>query len=121
MITMQELNPHNYPVSADKQRNLDILLERINKLRLLWAKPMYVTSGLRTLEDQMRINPKAPHSKHVIGAAVDISDAHGALMQWLLSDPSLLSQVELWCEADTHGWVHFQCIPPLSNKRFFLP
>lgn len=120
MITLRELNPHNYLPTPEQDKNLAVLLEKINKIRMLYGKPMIVTSGLRSIADQARINPGAPKSKHLIGAAVDIAD-DGSLYKWLKSNPELLIEVGLWCEERQGPWQHFQCIPPNSGNRWFIP
>lgn len=123
MITLLELNPKNYPTTLEIDQNLQTLLDRINQVRTLYAVPMIVTSGLRTLEDQMKINPSAPKSKHLIGAAVDIADENGKLKIWINSHVGLIEKADLYLEnfAHTPNWVHFQCIPPLSGRRIFIP
>jgi len=119
MITAKELNPHGYKLDKEQQDNQDKLLKAINIIRTAWGKPMTVTSGVRSAEDQKRINPSAPKSKHLIGAAVDIAD-NGDLYKWLQGDGAkTLEEAGLYCELDTKGWVHFQCIPPGSKKRWF--
>jgi uncharacterized protein YcbK (DUF882 family) len=121
VITPKELNPKGYNVTHDVAGNLALLLFRMNQVRREWGKPMIVTSGLRSPQDQARINPKAPKSKHLIGAACDISDPKGELMAWCRSNERRLEQIGLWMEAGTKGWVHFQIVPPRSGARFFLP
>lgn len=121
MITLKELNPHNYPTTPEIDENLGILLERINKIRASWGKPMTVTSGLRSQADQQRINPKAPLSKHLIGCACDILDEGLELTQWLKDNPLELEHAMLWCEEGNKNWVHFQTLPPKSGRRWFLP
>jgi hypothetical protein len=120
---MQELNPKNYPVTEEQQKNLNKLYIAINNIRTAYAKPMTVTSGLRSQEDQLRINPKAPQSKHTQGAAVDILDRDGNLWKWCMINMQLLVDNELYLEdkASTPTWVHFQCIPPKSGNRIFKP
>lgn len=112
------------------QKNLGTLVERVNKVRGLWGKPMIVTSGLRTMEDHLRIyaskgvtDPaKIPmRSRHLIGAAVDIADDGLILTRWLKDNPSILEDARLWCEEGNKNWVHFQTVPPLSGARWFLP
>ncbi len=117
------MNPRNYPVTPEISANLATLLERINQVRSAWGKPMTVTSGLRSQADQARINPKAPRSKHLIGAACDISDPDGTLKDWLKANPKVLEDAQLWCEAPeaTAGWCHFQIFPPKSRNRWFSP
>ncbi len=121
MITASELNPHAYPVTEEQAANLAILLDRVNKVRAAWGRPMVVTSGLRSQADQARINPGAPHSKHLIGAACDVLDLKLELTAWLKANPSVLEDAELWCEDGNSNWAHFQAIPPASNHRWFLP
>jgi hypothetical protein len=121
MITMQELNPHNYPTTPEIDTNLAILLERINKVRDAYNIPMIVTSGLRSEADQMRINPKAPHSNHKIGAAVDIFDKDAALYNWCKANEVLLVEIGLWMEERQGEWQHFQIFPPKSQHRWFSP
>ena len=121
MIVAKELNPHSYPTTEEQDANLAILLERINQVRTAWGKPMTVTSGLRSDADQQRINPSAPRSNHLKGAAVDISDDGLELTAWLKADPSILEDAQLWCEEGNRNWVHFAIFPPKSGKRWFLP
>lgn len=123
MISAQELNSKGYKTTPEQDANLAVLLDKVNRIRAVWGHPMTVTSGLRSAEDQARINPSAPKSKHLIGAACDISDPEGALKSWVLANIALLETVGLWCEdfASTKTWVHFQIFPPKSGKRFFIP
>jgi hypothetical protein len=123
MISQRELNPHNYNVTTDVAGNLATLLYRMNCIRREWGKPMIVTSGLRSKEDQMRINPKAPNSQHLYGAACDISDPQGELYAWCKANEKRLEQLGLWLEdrSATPTWAHFQIYPPKSGVRFFHP
>ena len=121
MISREEMNPHGYKLTEEQERNQVKLHKAINEIRAAWGKPMIVTSGVRSGEDQAKINPKAVKSKHLVGAAIDISDQTGALYKWCQENESLLEKNDLYIEAGTVGWVHFQCLPPKSRKRFFLP
>lgn len=121
MISLQELNPHNYPTTPEIDANLADLLVRINKIRLLWGKPMIVNSGLRTPEDQARINPSAPKSKHISGQAVDIADKSGELYDWCKANEKALETAGLYCEQRMGGWQHFQSVAPHSGHRWFFP
>lgn len=120
MITLSELNPHKYDTTPQIDSNLQTLLLRINIIRVEYDKPMIVTSGLRSQADQARINPSAPKSKHLVGAAVDIADT-GSLLIFLKENPDVLEQAQLWCEEGNVGWIHFQIFPPKSGRRWFLP
>lgn len=122
MITLKELNPKGYPTDSEIDNNLQILLDRVNKIRTEWAKPMTVTSGLRSQADQQRINPSAPRSNHLIGAAVDIYDPDLSLTAWLKENNSQrLVNAELYCEEGNKNWVHFQIYAPRSGNRWFKP
>lgn len=122
MIELKELNSHGYPTTPEIDNNLQILLERVNKIRAEWGKPMTVTSGLRSQTDQQRLNPSAPKSNHLIGAAVDIYDPDLSLTAWLKENSSKrLIEAQLWCEEGNKNWVHFQIYPPHSGNRWFLP
>lgn len=132
MISMKEiLGKYDLEKCNDTQKaNLPILLERVNKVRSEWGKPMIVTSGLRSVEDHLRIyaakgitdTSKIPmQSRHLTGRAVDIADEGLVLTKWLKDNPKVLETAELWCEEGNKNWVHFQIVPPLSGKRWFLP
>lgn len=122
------------------QKNLDILSERVSWIREKWGKPFTVTSGLRTMEDHLRIykekaakkqkpfkdgvfdESKVPKkSRHLYGQAVDIYDPGLLITKWLKDNPSILEEAELWCEEGNSNWVHFQIVPPKSGNRWFLP
>lgn len=131
MITLKELLSGNKisDLSSIQQDNINVLLERINKVRVLWAKPMIVTSGFRSSVKHAEIYAKKgiPEDKipwgssHLTGSAVDISDPDGELMEWLKANPKILQDACLWCEDETKGWVHFQIKPPASGNRWFKP
>jgi hypothetical protein len=131
MIKESELNPKGYKLTEEQTKNLPILLERINKVREKYSKPMIVTSGIRSMSDHLRIykdmgitDPsKIPmKSNHLKGAAVDISDPDGKLMDWVEANEKLMEEIGLWMEArDSIKRVHFQIFPPASGRRFFNP
>jgi len=135
MISMDELLNNKYKLadqSVEIQANLKSLLNKINQVRTLWAKSMTVTSGLRTMEDHLRIykakgitdQKKIPmKSKHLYGQAVDISDPNQALQAWCKANETTLTSIGLWMEdfSATKTWVHFQIVPPASGKRWFMP
>lgn len=123
MISAKELNAHGYATTPEQDANLATLLERMNKVRAAYARPMVVSSGLRSEADQARINPKAPKSRHLTGQACDIADPQGELQAWCLANEALLAEIGLWMEdfAYTKGWAHFQVVPPKSGHRWFVP
>lgn len=127
MITLKELNFHEYPTDTEIDTNLQILCDKLNMIRNLWNHPMIVTSALRSEEQQEDLIKKglsnAKRSLHLLGCAADILDINGQLKQWLKENPEVLENAELWCEASeyTPTWCHFQIYPPLSGKRWFIP
>lgn len=127
MISMKELNPHNYPMPPAVAKNMDILFQRMNELRQAYGKPMTVTSGLRSEEKQAELiaegKSTARLSKHLAGAACDIYDPDKKLAEWCIANIKTLETIGLWCEDFKHtsNWCHFQIMPPMSGKRFFIP
>lgn len=113
-------------LDAETQKNLNILLERINKLRTAYGKPLKVNDGYRRPQD----TPKngAAKSKHLLGQAIDLDDDDTAfLWKWVQNNLQLMKEIGLWIEDPrwTHGkvgtWMHFQIVPPKSGKRIFVP
>lgn len=129
MISMDEILKGRAKLEdlpQDVQNNLAVLLERINKVRAIYGKPMKVNDGLRRPTDQ----PKnaATHSNHLIGAAIDIDDDDSLFMwNWVKQNLKLMQEIGLWMEDPrwTHGsvgtWMHFQIFPPKSGKRIYVP
>lgn len=141
MITFKELigDISISDIPIDHQHNLEILLKYANKLRAAYGKPMIITSGYRTIQDHIRIysqlasrkgiefdRSKVPmKSRHLFGLACDILDKDGSLYKWAESNEKILEDCGLWCEKDTNGWLHIQCVPYGSYRegksRFFIP
>ena len=125
MISLKELNPHNYPTTDEIDANLNTLLERLNRIREAYGIPMTITSGLRDAAQQEALiaagKSNAPKSKHLIGCAADIADADGKFYDWCKANEALLEEVGLWCEARMGGWQHLQSLAPKSGKRWFIP
>lgn len=121
-FTVEELNPKNYTLAQEQLDNLTVLIERASKLREAYGKSLKVTSGVRSMTDQFRINPKAPKSNHLRGAAMDVLDS-GELKDFINNNIQLVEEIGLWFEdfASTPTWVHMQIFPPKSGKRFFIP
>ena len=132
MISLNELlKDHKFEeLLPEHQKNIQELLIRMNKLRVVRAQSMFITSGFRSSQDQIRIYrakgisiDKIPMgSAHLKGAACDVSDPDGSLMIWTKANESLLQEIGLWVEDDTtEARVHYQIKPPASKSRFFKP
>lgn len=136
MITMQEIlkSAKLEDQTPEIQANLLKLLDICNKLRTLWNKPMTVTSGLRTMEDHLRIykekgitdKSKIPmKSNHLFGLACDFADSDLSMTKWLKAHPEILEELDAYCEDGNANWVHIQVKPFGSYKkdqtRWFKP
>lgn len=110
-------------LSDEQVRNLNTLIPKVNELLSRYNKSIKVNSGYRSPADQARINPKAPKSKHIECAAVDLEDRSHNFRYWVLAHLSDLIELGLYMEDPSHTptWVHLQCIPPKSGKHIFIP
>lgn len=108
---------------SDYVANMNTLIPRVNELLEHFSQYRQVNSGYRSQADQDRINPGAPHSKHLICAAVDLEDKDRALSKFCLNNLDLLKKIGLWMEDPGHTatWTHLQCIAPASGKIVFIP
>lgn len=128
MITRKELNPRSVELDPAGKVAFERLYKRINEVRRYYGKPMFVTSGVRSYLDQMRIDKAAGRkpsygSLHLKGAAVDIADKDHALWNWCMDNMELIEKIGLWLEDKrwTDSWLHFQCFAPKSGSRIFQP
>lgn len=125
-----------YPdeVTDEIDANAAIVVDRANQLLALMQADGVdiednpktgtpVSSGWRPLAINKSTPNAAPRSKHLSGQAVDIYDPEGEIDQWCIDNLDKLTKVELWLEdpSQTKGWSHWQCVPPKSLKRVFLP
>lgn len=115
-ITVDQLSP-------EQMANMNTVIPRANELLEAFGQFRKVNSGFRSQADQQRINPSAPKSKHLLCAAIDLSDSDGELKKFVLANLPLLAKIGLWIENPdkTPGWVHVQCLPPNSGNRVFNP
>lgn len=113
-IAPEELTP-------EQMGNMNTIVPAANQLLDAFGEYRACNSGYRSSADQDRINPGAPHSKHLICAAIDLNDPDGKLNQFCKDNESLLESLGLWCEVRQGGWQHCQCIPPISGHRWFIP
>jgi len=111
-------------LDEDIQKNIEITLEKINKVREFYNKPMKVNDGLRIKKGYK--GSGAPKSKHFQGQAIDIDDNDsGNFAKWCMVNLAFLASVGLFMEDFrwTNGcgsWCHFQSVPPKSGKRVFV-
>lgn len=113
------------------RRNAEETVRRVNKLLAIYAaatgdeRPRGVTSGWRPAAVNSRTQGAAKRSNHMLGLAVDVADASGALDAWINTAAGLaaLGECGLWAEAAhaTPTWCHLQTVPPRSGRRIFNP
>ena len=128
MITKDEIlmgRDKTYPndYTQEISNNLDKLLIPINKIRAAYGKPMSIASGWRPPSINEATSNAAKKSNHMIGLAVDIKDADGAVRKWVLNNLQLMKDLGIYMEDFrwTPTWTHFQCVPPASGKRIYVP
>ena len=137
MITMEKFwmgrdTEYADELTDDIQRNAVDLITRVNGLLGEFFDNTgivcdIVASGWRPHEINDSTANSASHSKHLSGDAVDIRDTPKRdLAVWCALNAKALGAAGLWCErfewtGGPSPWVHFQRLPPTSNKRFFIP
>lgn len=127
MITRDEilmLRDKEYPLTPELETNLNNLLIAVNKLRQLYGKPMFVSSGYRP----GHYNAKAGGGKksaHLTLEAVDFKDISRELTNFCTDE--ILEKCGLFMEdpAIATTWIHLQLRKPKSRvdgrTRVFKP
>lgn len=110
-------------LSPELLGNANTIVPRANDLLSHFGEFRACNSGFRSAADQARINPSAPHSKHMEAAAIDLEDKDGKLKHFCVNNQALLASIGLWMESPDHTptWLHVQCVPPKSGNRIFIP
>ncbi len=127
-MTIEDLNPHAWPLNLLQIKNLTQLLKVVNAAQAAYGQTLICNSGFRNLREQARIDEAAGRkvllgSAHCKGAAVDLADPKGELKKWIMKNLSLFEANNCYFEdfKYTPTWVHIQIYPPKSLKRFFIP
>ena len=111
-----------YPLSPEQERNMLLLLEKINDIRDVYGKPLVISSGYRP-----GLYNKAAggefKSCHLTCEAIDIADVDRKFTAWCLANQPVLVKLGLYMEdpGKATTWVHLQTRAPKSGKRVFLP
>jgi hypothetical protein len=119
MVTRDEIlmgRDAEFPLTSELETNLAKLLKAVNKLRALYGRPVWVSSGYRPGYYNTKVGG-APGSSHEICEAVDFHDRDNALKNWITED--ILIECGLYQEApeSTLTWLHVQ-IRPTQNRVF---
>jgi hypothetical protein len=107
-------------LSSEQVTNMNTIIPRANEFLEAFGIYRVVNSGYRTPEANKAAGGKSK-SNHMICAAVDLEDKDAKLYNFARSNIPILEKIGLWCEERQGGWLHIQCVPPKSGKRFFLP
>jgi hypothetical protein len=125
MITRQEIlmgRDKQAPLTPEMEKNLELLLERVNILRAKYGRPMVVSSGYRppVLNKQAG---GATGSAHMTCEAVDFRDVSRELTNWIMQNQHLLEEIDIYIENPIHTptWLHVQTRPTKSGRRIFNP
>lgn len=126
MITRDEIlmgRDNQYPLTPELEENLRKLIKSLNLFRLLYGKPMIVSSGYRPGTFNLNTPGSAKKSNHVVCLACDFKDSDGLLDKYCMDNLYILEQCGLYLESPQHtpGWCHLQCVAPKSGNRVFLP
>lgn len=107
-----------FPLDDTKEINLSLLLISVNKLRDLYGKPMYVSSGYRPGHYNKSAGG-SPKSAHLTCEAVDFKDEDGKLKQFCTK--KILEECGLYIEHpdNTPTWCHLQT--RTTKNRIFKP
>lgn len=138
MKLQQLYSCHFWEIDQKVVENLQILLEKLQRLEDAYGSKFEINSGYRTNKEHAQIYkkkndkrknlglPQIPpplHSKHLAGQAADISDPHGYVKAWIDRHPEVVKEIDLYFEEFSYcpGYVHVQIVPPKSGRRFFKP
>jgi hypothetical protein len=125
MITLKEIlmgRAKFEDLPEDLQKNGTDLLEKLNKFRALYGKPMYVSSGYRP-PDVNKAAGGGSKSAHLTLQACDFRDADGELKKFVAENPDVLEKCDLYMEnpAITKTWLHLQTRKTKAGNRIFNP
>ncbi len=119
----EDINNQKYICTQFQKEQLKKLADAVSELEALMDRTFLVTSGLRTPQDQLRINPSVKNSAHTTGSAVDISDVDGSVFGFCIDNVDILIRLGLYieCRTFTPRWLHAQIVAPRSGHRIFNP
>lgn len=105
----------NTPNGAIK-KNLEILIEQLDKIRILYGKPIYINSGYRCPKLNKAVKG-VDSSQHQLGIAADLDTRKGKVENKKLYD--LISKnfpydQLLW--ENNGAWIHYSYVRP--NRKY---
>lgn len=89
-FSMKELNKHNSPLSETVENSLLALRDEVlNPARIIYNKPIYVSSCYRSPEVNAKTTGASKNSQHTIGQAADIQP-----LKWEIKDLKCRAELE---------------------------
>ena len=122
-MTVDDINNRKYALTDLQLANIVRLAKVVTELEGSIGYAFTVTSGLRSAEDQLKINPAKKLSAHLTGEAVDVADKNGEIYQFCLDNINDIIRLGLYLESRdyTPTWTHQTIRAPKSGNRFFIP
>lgn len=122
-MTVSDINNQKYITTQEQEDNLEKLAAAVSEIEALMDMAFLVTSGLRSPQDQLRINAAVKNSAHMTGEAVDVSDVDGSIYGFCIDSVDVLIRLGIYLECRTYTprWTHLTIRPPKSGMRFFIP
>lgn len=127
MITIKDLNPKGHTPSQLQMNNLVRLWKALAPVESKFYNDtgivFKITSGLRTEEEQLQLNPAHPKSAHVLGLAADVLDLDKSFWDWCMENMDCIIENKLYLEDKlfTPKHVHLTLVAPKSGNRVFKP
>lgn len=122
-MTVKELNNHNLVPTEAQLKNLEKLSFVMTQVEELCGKKFTITSGLRSVELQLKINPQVKNSAHLTGEAVDCLDLDHSIWNFCYDNLKKVADLGIYIEdkSGTARWIHFQIRPTRSGNIVFIP
>lgn len=125
MITRAEIlmgRDKEFPLNIELEKNLERLLDSINKFRKFYGRPMIVSSGYRP-GYYNKAAGGAKSSNHMFCLACDFVDKDSSIDRFCTKNTDILRRCGLYIEHPrwTKGWCHMQVSIPASKRRIFIP
>lgn len=111
-----------YPIDAEKRKNMCDLIIRINKFEKIYGFMVSVSSGYRPGKYNKAAGG-SPNSAHLTCEAVDLVDREGKIKKFILDNLHILDDLDLYMEdpASTKTWCHLSIRKTASGRRVFKP
>lgn len=117
----KDLNPKLRPVTEEILANMEKGARTLTILEEKSGLHLWLTSGLRTYYDQLRINPRNMGSAHQTGEGWDFWDPDSRLYDFLFSNEKLCEELGLYVELKKYSGTHTHIQMRPTRARYFIP